>query len=80
MNANVSAHALTHILKWRSTPRVVWHGTGRNLLFMTFGQPHNVTSTIGAITLGPMPRWPLVLGHHEAQVGFHLCVAVLDQG
>ena len=80
MNATVSAHALTRNLKWRSTPRVVWHGTQINSMFMSCCQPRTVSSIIDAITLGPLTSWPLVLNHHEFQVGFHLCAAVLKQG
>ena len=66
------------LMSARTMGRLAWHW--KNLLFMTFCQPHNVNSIIDAITVGPLPRRPLVLGHHDVQVGFGLCVAVLDQG
>ena len=39
--------------------------------------PHH-TATIDALTLGPLPSWPSVLGHHAVQVGFYLSAACLD--
>ena len=69
--ANAHAHTPKHIhtkmlMSARTMGHLAWHG--QIFLFLSCCQPHNVDSIIDAITLGPLPRWPLALGHYEVQV------------
>ena len=65
----MSAHTMVNL---------AWHWN--KFIVYDICQPHNVNSIIDAITLGPLPRRPLVLGHHDVKVDVDLRVAVLDHG